>query len=129
MSIQRIIFAFTLIICFCLQEAVAQAGNVGFSGLVLPNHKAEVQVVETTAPLVSFSDQVALGLPYNFGKNNPVHAYDHKGKAVAGVQLLPMIADNGSVTRIAIVDLLDVERQTVLVCDQKLCIRFKVLRQ
>ncbi|MEM9278778.1 MAG: hypothetical protein AAGA76_09400 [Pseudomonadota bacterium] len=119
----------SLLALFLILEAnVAHAERVGFSGVVIPNLQRTVRVIEQPGTLVSFSDEIALAFPVDFGIDGKIRVFNDLGDLVKGLKLLSVASADGVTTRVAVVDLLLGTRQTFLLCDGNRCIRYNVLR-
>lgn len=105
------------------------AETIGFRGVVLPSLQSDPEVFEQPQTLVSFSDQIALAFPVDFGTDGKIRIFNDFGDLVKGLKLLSLASESGVKTRVAVVDLLPGGKQTFLLCDLERCIRYKVIRQ
>ena len=104
------------------------AGNVQFNGIVVPDKGAERIVIEQFGTLVSFSDRVALTVPESFVTGGSIQISTAAGDAVSGYEMLSIDASNGTKTSIAVVNLQEDTRQSFLVCSDRRCIRYNVIK-
>lgn len=106
----------------------AHAGNVQFNGIVVPDKGAERVVIEQSGTLVSFTDRAALTVPESFVTSGSIQISTAAGDAVSGYEMLSIDASNGTRTSIAVVNLQEDTRQSFLVCSDRHCIRYNVIK-
>ena len=106
----------------------AKAETIQFNGFVFPTSQQNVRIVEHPQKLVSFTDEVALAFPIDFGIDGKIRVFNDLGEIVSGLRLLSLATGEGVTTQVAVVDLTPGLRQTFLLCDGNRCIRYKVVR-
>jgi len=124
-QVLTVLFSLVLLV---LSTGLANAGNVQFNGLVVPQSSSEGPVLLQPSTLVSFSDQVALALPDSFAADRDLQISNGSGELVKGFRIMSVAASNGTRTSLAVVDLRTDQRQTFQLCSKQRCIRYNVIK-
>ncbi|MGI9350253.1 MAG: hypothetical protein ACR2O3_01715 [Rhizobiaceae bacterium] len=128
MLFQRFAKIIIFLCVFLFSFDQARAESIQFHGFVFPPSQQDVRVVDHPERLVSFTDQVALAFPLDFGIDGNIRVFNDFGDIVPGLQLLSLARGEGVTTQVAVVDLTPGLRQTFLLCDGNRCIRYNVVR-